>query len=134
MTYDELLAKIALLGPVLYLDSAFNMLDMFLVCLGLAKYVTEVPGFITNLRVIKLMRLLRLYRVAKLVDVNKDPKGFKDATITVGGLAGLVVDMSEAMMNTVIWVIGAKSRSRSYGSALCVAGCPACVVVIMTIV
>jgi len=98
----ELLAKLFLLGPCLYLDSAFNVLDMFLVCLGLAKYVTDVPGFITNLRVIKLLRLLRLYRVAKLVDTAKDPKGFKDATITVGGLAGLVVDMSEALLNTML--------------------------------
>ena len=98
----ELVAKLLLLGPVVYCDSVFNILDMFLVVLGLAKYFADVPSFVTNLRVIKLLRLLRLYRVAKLVDLNKDTKSFKDATISIGNLAGLVVDMSGAMLNTMI--------------------------------
>ena len=97
----ELITKIVLLGPCVYMDSALNILDMGLVVLGLAKYVTPIPSFMSNLRVIKLLRLVRLSRLAKLVN-KPSSDSYKDATVTLASLSVLVVDMSDAMMNVMI--------------------------------
>ena len=88
----ELVVKLFLLGPVVYLDSAFNILDAGLVVLGILKYLSDVPSFVTNLRIIKLLRLLRLYRVMKLVQKEDTKKNFDDYTIGIGELSGLVVE------------------------------------------
>jgi len=64
----ELLTKILLLGPFVYFDSIFNILDFVLVILGIVQYFENVPKFVTNLRVIKLLLLARLQMILKLRD------------------------------------------------------------------
>ena len=59
----EIIIKICVLGPVLYLSSTFNYLDMFLVTFGIVTIAgVPLPKSITNFRILRLLRLLRLYR------------------------------------------------------------------------
>ena len=99
----EILVKITLLGPIVYLDSAFNLFDVFLVLMGLLQYGADVPRFLTNLRIIRLLRLARLYKLVKLV--NASASSLRDPTITFKRLMNMAFDLIAPMCNALLMTL-----------------------------
>ena len=97
----EIVVKVVLVGPVVYLDSLFNLFDLFLVLMGLLQYGATIPKFITNLRIIRLLRLARLYKLLKIIQATSKVKK-TDPEITFGRLMGMVIDLIPPTLNALM--------------------------------
>ena len=103
----EVVIKIILLGPCLYLDNPFNLLDFSLVILSIPTYADS------SYQVTGTLRILRLARLAKLGQINRlqnqlnptDGKISKIKTrIDIGRLSGMIFDLTSPMINNIMLV------------------------------
>lgn len=103
----EVVIKIILLGPCLYLDNPFNLLDFSLVILSIPTYVSS------SFQVTGTLRVLRLARLAKLGQINRlynqlNPKSGKVSAIktpiNLVRLSGMIFDLASPMLNNIFLV------------------------------
>lgn len=103
----EVFVKISLLGPCLYFDNLWNILDFTLAAFSIPVFVNDQFSFINNfrsakiLRLAKLARIARVYKVVKAVDVMKARKS-RSFTVGFGTMIIMVDDIIPYVGNVII--------------------------------
>jgi Ion transport protein len=103
----EVVVKIILLGPCLYLDSPFNLLDFTLVILSIPTF------FDSSFQVLGALRILRLARLARSGQINRlynqlNSEGTQKAPkipIDLGRLSAMIFDMLSPMSNNIVLIL-----------------------------
>lgn len=103
----EVMAKILLLGPCLYLDSPFNLLDFTLVVLSIPTFFDSSFQVLGALRILRLARLARTGQITRLYNQlntagqQKAPK----TPIDLGRLSAMIFDLLTPMINNTILIV-----------------------------
>ena len=93
----DIVLRISVMGPCLFFDSSFNILDFTLVFLNIVTLVSGVAGFVSNFRVLRLFRLMRLYKIAYLVQIQEG-QAVSDASLGFVRFLSLLTDLSKPIL------------------------------------
>ena len=101
----EVVIKIILLGPCLYLDNPFNLLDFSLVILSIPTYASSSFQVTGTLRILRLARLAKLGQMDRLEN-QLNPTAGKISKIRtridLGRLSGMIFDLTSPMINNIM--------------------------------
>lgn len=104
----EVVIKIIVMGPCLYFDNGFNMMDFSLVALSLPSFFIRNFHFINSFRVLRILRLLRLLRLARMVRVIKTIYDADTSEIIEyilpSKLFAIIMDFSTPATNVLLYI------------------------------
>jgi Ion transport protein len=103
----EVVVKICILGPCLYLDSPFNLVDFTLVILSIPTFFDPSFQVLGVLRIFRLARLARSGQITRLYN-QLNTAGAQKALktpITLGRLSAMIFDLFTPMLNNVLMVV-----------------------------
>lgn len=97
----DVVLRIAVMGPCMFFDNSFNILDFTLVLFNVISFVTGTAGFISNFRVVRLFRLMRLYKIMYLMKL-REGQASSDASIGLVRFVSLLMEIGRPVTQFLV--------------------------------
>ena len=98
--------RILVMGPCLFFDSTFNIMDFTLVFFNCVAFVTSSASFVSNFRVLRIFRLMRLYKVAYLMSL-KEGQSSSDPSLGIVRFLSLLMELGKPIFEYSILLLTA---------------------------
>lgn len=105
----EVVVKVVSMGPVLYFDNGFNLLDFCIVGLSIPSYFSQKFRFVNSFRGLRILRLARLLRLARMLRVantlyEKSKKQKLAMFLNPVKLMGIMVEFATPALNLFLYL------------------------------
>jgi hypothetical protein len=97
--------RIILMGPCLFFDSSFNILDFVLVTFNVIGFIGGAGSFVSNFRILRLLRLTRLLKVANIMSAGKEKVADRTNTLDLIKFTSLVTELAGPLMNFTVLLL-----------------------------